>query len=87
LNPLFAPSHENLGNSCQLTLVGPLEPSLKPLIGHSDHLFKHMLPQGKAALREFYCKHDVLVLPSLGDSFGFAAMEATACAASLQKPN
>src|ERR1041385_5326270 len=36
-------------------------------------------PQTKPRLRELYWQHDVLVLPSLGDSFGFVAMEAMAC--------
>jgi glycosyltransferase involved in cell wall biosynthesis len=36
-------------------------------------------PQPKAMLRQLYWRHDVLVLPSLGDSFGFVAMEAMAC--------
>jgi glycosyltransferase involved in cell wall biosynthesis len=30
-------------------------------------------------LREFYWNHDVLVMSSLGDSFGFVAVEAMAC--------
>jgi glycosyltransferase involved in cell wall biosynthesis len=33
----------------------------------------------KSQLRDVYWKHDVLVLPSLGDSFGFVALEAMAC--------
>jgi glycosyltransferase involved in cell wall biosynthesis len=35
--------------------------------------------QGKGELRRLYAAHDVLVLPSLADSFGFVALEAMAC--------
>jgi glycosyltransferase involved in cell wall biosynthesis len=38
-----------------------------------------MPPQTKSRLREIFWEQDVLVLPSLGDSFGFVAMEAMAC--------
>jgi glycosyltransferase involved in cell wall biosynthesis len=36
-------------------------------------------PCSKLRLRKLYHDHDVLVLPSLGDSFGFVAMEAMGC--------
>ena len=36
-------------------------------------------PVPKARLRNRYWSNDVLVLPSLGDSFGFVALEAMAC--------
>ena len=38
-----------------------------------------MPPCSKTELRKHYHEHDLLVLPSLGDSFGFVAMEAMAC--------
>jgi glycosyltransferase involved in cell wall biosynthesis len=59
-------------------LVGRISPEMAPFL--SD------LPGGcriesyvpKDRLRQLYSEHDVLVMPSLGDSFGFVGMEAMA---------
>ncbi len=51
---------------------------MESLIAKTDGV-KLLAPRSKSALRELYWQHDVLVLPSLGDSFGFVALEAMAC--------
>jgi glycosyltransferase involved in cell wall biosynthesis len=62
-----------------LTLVGSLDPDAKPCLAGSEEFLTVLAPVNKQTLRSIYQAHDVLVLPSLGDSFGFVAMEAMAC--------
>jgi len=68
-----------LGALVQLTLVGAVHPELQVLLAQRSHAFEQVPPQPKRALREIYITHHVLVLPSLGDSFGFVGLEAMAC--------
>jgi glycosyltransferase involved in cell wall biosynthesis len=63
----------------ELTLVGSVDDELRPFLKRYDGRFKTMPPCSKTGLRRYYQGHDLAVLPSLGDSFGFAAMEAMAC--------
>lgn len=63
----------------ELTLVGAVNPQLAPFLEANRSCFKLAGPCTKAQLRRHYHDHDVLVLPSLGDAFGFVAMEAMAC--------
>jgi glycosyltransferase involved in cell wall biosynthesis len=62
-----------------LTLVGGVDDELKPFLENHEGIFKLLPPCTKTELRKHYQNHDLLVLPSLGDSFGFVAMEAMAC--------
>lgn len=62
-----------------LTLIGTLDPDVKACLAGSEAFATVLPPVGKHGLRDMYQAHDVLVLPSLGDSFGFVAMEAMAC--------
>jgi hypothetical protein len=62
-----------------LTLVGGMDEELRPFLKNYEGKFKLLPPCAKTELRKHYQSHDVLVLPSLGDSFGFVAMEAMAC--------
>lgn len=62
-----------------LTLVGVVDTELKPFLKGYDGKIKLVPPCPKTELRKHYREHDLLVLPSLGDSFGFVAMEAMAC--------
>jgi hypothetical protein len=79
--PYLLKAVASLGGSCELDLVGPMEGDLSIEDGRwkmGDGV-RMLPPQTKQRLRELYWQHDVLVLPSLGDSFGFVAMEAMAC--------
>jgi glycosyltransferase involved in cell wall biosynthesis len=62
-----------------LTLVGRVDDELVPFLKAYGGKIKIMPPCSKTELRKHYQNHDVFVLPSLGDSFGFVAMEAMAC--------
>lgn len=62
-----------------LTLVGGVDDELRPFLNNHEGKFKLLPPCTKTELRKHYQSHDLLVLPSLGDSFGFVAMEAMAC--------
>jgi glycosyltransferase involved in cell wall biosynthesis len=63
----------------RLTLVGPIHEEMKPLLRQVGDNVKVLAPTTKSGLRDLYLRKDVLVLPTLGDSFGFVAMEAMAC--------
>lgn len=62
-----------------LSLVGSLDPDVSQLLSGTDGFLKVIPPVSKSRLRDYYRSHDILVLPSLGDSFGFVTMEAMAC--------
>jgi hypothetical protein len=62
-----------------LTLIGAVDPELTPVLERHDGKFTLVAPCAKADLRRHYQQNDLLVLPSLGDSFGLVAMEAMAC--------
>jgi glycosyltransferase involved in cell wall biosynthesis len=77
--PYLVQAVTKLGKSVNLTLVGSMNDELKPFFSRQDSQFKLLPACTKTALRDLYGQHDVLVLPSLGDSFGFVALEAMAC--------
>ena len=63
----------------KLTLAGPIEDSMMPLItAHSDWC-EAVGPQSKQALQHLYAAHDLLAMPSVADAYGLVAMEAMAC--------
>lgn len=62
-----------------LTLVGGVDNELRPFLKNYEGKINLLAPCTKIELRKHYQSHDILVLPSLGDSFGFVAMEAMAC--------
>jgi glycosyltransferase involved in cell wall biosynthesis len=66
-------------NSVTVTIAGRRSPESAQILNRFNGSFRHVGPQSKAALREIYGSQDVLVLPSLADSFGFVALEAMAC--------
>lgn len=67
------------GSGVELTLVGPLQPDMKPLLDAVRTPIRCLSYRPRTELRELYWAHDLLVMPSLGDSFGFVAIEAMAC--------
>ena len=77
--PFLLKAVEACANAVQLTIVGALNPHSMALLGSGLHNVSYLPPQSKSQLRKTYEEHDVLVLPSVGDSFGFVALEAMAC--------
>ena len=63
----------------ELTLVGNVAAELLPRLQAPPVNVRVVPACAKSALRQLYREHDILVLPSLGDAFGFVAMEAMAC--------
>jgi hypothetical protein len=77
--PFVIEAVKSLSPNASLTLVGSLDPDAKPCLAGCEDFLTVLAAVNKDALRRIYQAHDVLVLPSLGDSFGFVAMEAMAC--------
>ncbi|HRJ08515.1 MAG TPA: glycosyltransferase family 4 protein [Prosthecobacter sp.] len=67
------------GGSWELTLVGRVDEALKERFASYQDRVRLLPPQTKAELRRLYAEHDLFVLPSVADSFGFVALEAMAC--------
>jgi len=67
------------GAAVELTIVGTPPPRAHPLLVTKKNNVTYLLPQSKTQLRNIYQMHDVFVLPSVCDSFGFVALEAMAC--------
>jgi glycosyltransferase involved in cell wall biosynthesis len=76
--PYLRDAIKKCGNQVQLDCVGNIQVELRPLMSGLQNI-NFFEPVPKAQLRNYYWNHDVLVLPSLGDSFGFVALEAMAC--------
>ncbi len=68
-----------LGPQASLTICGGVDASVRQWAG--ERLGRHrVIPWvSRAELSGIYQEHDVLLFPSLGDSFGFVALEAMAC--------
>jgi glycosyltransferase involved in cell wall biosynthesis len=77
--PFLIDAVRTLAPHAHLTLVGGLDPDAVPCLAGAEAFTTILSPVSKQGLRAIYQDHDVLVLPSLGDSFGFVAMEAMAC--------
>lgn len=61
----------------QLTLIGPVEPELKPTMDKFAH-FQWLAPMDHSKLSEFLRTQDVFVMPSLHDGFGLVVPQAMA---------
>lgn len=77
--PYLLQAARQFGSGLELTLVGEKTPSIKPIFEKFAGNFRYLESKPKPQLRELLWESDLLVLPSLVDSFGFAAMEAMAC--------
>ena len=77
--PFLIRAVSECNKSVSLTLVGGVDDELRPFLKNYEGKINILAPCTKTELRKHYQSHDILVLPSLGDSFGFVAMEAMAC--------
>jgi len=75
--PYLLKAVEEGADKVELTLVGDLDADINPLLGADNVCVLSARP--KANMLAIYQAHDVFVLPSLGDAFGIAAVEAMAC--------
>jgi glycosyltransferase involved in cell wall biosynthesis len=76
--PYLLAAANECGPAVNVTLAGTVADEMKPVLAkYRNH---QLLPhQNRAALRDLYWRSDVLVLPSLGESWGFVALEAMLC--------
>ena len=75
--PYLLKAVEDLHREVVLTLVGNISAEMTGIMKRfRSH--QHIPYGSKNALRELYGQHDVLVMPTLGDSFGFVTIEAMA---------
>ncbi len=77
--PYLLQAAKRLGDSIQLSLVGRIAEELQPMVGEISTPVHHLPFLSRPQLRDFFSTQHLLVMPSLGDSFGFIAMEAMAC--------
>jgi glycosyltransferase involved in cell wall biosynthesis len=77
--PYLFQALEQAGDAVHLTLVGPLAPGIRHLAEPIRSRLTVRPYMSREELRDFYATQHLLVLPSLGDSFGFVALEAMAC--------
>lgn len=75
--PYLLQTVEPLRDEVILTLVGAESPEMRTILPRF-RAHRHMRHVPKAELRDLYASHDVLVMPTLGDSFGFVTVEAMA---------
>lgn len=75
--PYLLEAVEPLASEVRLTLVGGVSEEMQAILKrYRTHRHLPYLP--KPDLRRLYLDHDVLVMPTLGDSFGFVTLEAMA---------
>lgn len=77
--PFLLDAVAKCGVAVELTIVGTPPLSAHPQLVSKKNNITYLLPQSKTQLRNIYQMHDVFVLPSVCDSFGFVALEAMAC--------
>jgi len=77
--PYLIQAVEKCDGAVDLTLVGVNSGEVDKYISNSKSVIRLAGRKSKMALREIYWNSDVLVLPSLIDTFGFVALEAMAC--------
>jgi glycosyltransferase involved in cell wall biosynthesis len=73
--PYLLQAVEPLNKEVELTLVGGVAPEMLSVLPRFRQ-HRHMGYMSKQKLREVYLEHDLLVMPTLGDSFGFVTLEA-----------
>lgn len=77
--PFLLEAFDLSGGAWDLTLVGKVDAALRERFAPYEGRVRLLPPQSKTHLRRLYAAHDLFVLPSVADSFGFVALEAMAC--------
>jgi glycosyltransferase involved in cell wall biosynthesis len=77
--PYLVRAVEKCGGLVELTLAGVNSGEADKFISQCKSRIHFAGRKNKAELRELYWDSDMLVLPSLVDTFGFVALEAMAC--------
>ncbi len=77
--PFLLRAIDGCEGAAELTLIGQINEDMRRFFAPPPKFVEVREPVPKVRLREIYGQYDVLVLPSLGDSFGFVALEAMAC--------
>lgn len=75
--PYLLQAVEPLATEVSLTLVGGVSPEMESILKRFRR-HRHLPYVPRWDLRELYRTHDLLVMPTLGDSFGFVSVEAMA---------
>jgi glycosyltransferase involved in cell wall biosynthesis len=77
--PYLLQACDAVKDAVELTLVGSISPSMQPFVKAAKCKLTLLPYMSRTALRDFFATQHLLVMPSLGDSFGFIAIEAMAC--------
>ncbi|CAN5773254.1 hypothetical protein BH11VER1_BH11VER1_10750 [soil metagenome] len=77
--PFLLKAIRPLAPHVRLALAGGISEEMKPFIQSNEDICDILGPKTKPALRDLYTSHDLLVLPSVADAFGFVALEAMSC--------
>ncbi len=77
--PYLVQAASACGRAIELTIVGNMDDELRTFFKDYERNVKLVPACTKDELRNHFHANDLLVLPSLGDSFGFIALEAMAC--------
>jgi len=77
--PFLLDAVAQCGAAVELTIIGTPPLRTDPSLVAQSQNVSYLSPQSKTQLRNTYQIHDVPVLPSVCDSFGFVALEAMAC--------
>ena len=77
--PFLLKAVRQCGSAVKLTLLGGRSQDCEAMLRQAGDSIDVLPPQTKADLRKTYARHDVFVLPSVADSFGFVSLEAMAC--------
>ena len=75
--PYLLRAVNNMKRAVNLTIVGPTSAEMASMLD-SSAVHQRFPYLARTELRRLFHDHDVLVMPSLGDSFGFVALEAMA---------
>lgn len=68
-----------VGGAATLTFCGGVDETVRRWAGSRLNAHTMLGWRPRSALPDIYAAHDVLLFPTLGDSFGFVALEAMAC--------
>lgn len=76
--PFLLQAVNALEGKAELTLAGNTTAEMEPLLRDLPPWIRSVGRLNREQLRSMYASHDVMVMPSLGDSFGFVTLEAMA---------